>query len=228
MPAQASDPSAALRLADTHLYTAKAAFHAQHRGGRGGRGGRGDIARAQVPVALANRLPALSDHLDRVVGVAVTCAEEFGLPADQVLTIEPAAQLHDIGKVAIPAAILAKRGDLTDEEQEFMRRHSLIGERLLRGSASLDQVAAMVRTVQERWDGGGYPDQLTGDSIPIGARIIAVANAFCAMTTDRAHAPARSTADALTEIDRCAGTQFDPAVVAVVAEVVTRAPLVPA
>jgi two-component system, cell cycle response regulator len=82
--------------------------------------------------------------------------------------------------------------------------------------------------MQERWDGGGYPDQLAGDSIPVGSRIIAVADAFCAMTTDRPQAPARSTADALIELDRCAGTQFDPAVVAVTAEVVTRAPFVAA
>jgi diguanylate cyclase (GGDEF)-like protein len=215
VPTDADDANGAVRLADNRLYNAKAAFHGRHR----------SAAPAPLPDLLGQRLPELGEHLDRVAQLAAACAERLGLSADDVASIERAAQLHDIGKVAVPAGILAKRGDLTEEEHEFVRRHSLIGERLLSGDDSLEQVAAIVRATQERWDGTGYPDQLADRSIPIGSRIIAVADAFCAMTADRPHTPARSAEAALTELNRCAGTQFDPAVVATVAAVVASAPV---
>jgi len=216
VPAEAGDATAAMRLADTQLYAAKSTHYARRRGV-------GDAsATAPSTRSTSAQMPDLGDRLDRVASLAVACARQLGLPAEEVGHIERAAQLHDIGKVAVPAAILSKREDLTAEEQEFLRHHSVIGERLLSGDESLEQAAAMVRAMQERWDGAGYPDQLAGDSIPVGARIIAVADAFCAMTTDRVRAPARTPAEALAELDRCSGTQFDPTVVAAVAEVVTR------
>jgi diguanylate cyclase (GGDEF)-like protein len=219
VPAEANEASTALRIADTNLYAEKAALYA------GRRSNRRDATQAPLPQLLGQRLPELGSHLDRVAALAVACAHRIGLPADQIRSIERAAHLHDIGKAAVPAAILDKRGDLTDEEQQFMRHHSTIGARLLSGDDSLDQAAAMIGAMQERWDGTGYPDQRAEDTIPIGARIIAVADAFCAMTTDRPHAPARTDEEALAELNRCSGTQFDPTVVAAVAESVDFAPL---
>ena len=121
--------------------------------------------------------------------------------------------MHDLGKVAIPASIVMKAGPLSDEEWEFMRGHSIIGERILAGVPSLEDVASMVRSSHERWDGQGYPDRLAGEQIPIGARIIFVADAFCAMTEDRPYAVARSVESTRRELLACSGAQFDPAVV---------------
>jgi diguanylate cyclase (GGDEF)-like protein len=221
VPEEASDPSAALRLADTRLYAAKAIVHAGDRGSVA-RAGADDGLESTLARMIGQRYPGLGTHLDRVTHLAVACADALALPAEQILSIERAAQLYDIGKVALPAAILTKNGALTEEEDEFMRRHSVIGERLLTGIDNLAPVAAIVRATHERWDGDGYPDQLSGDDIPIGARIIAVADAFCSMTSDRDRAPARSITEALAELDRRAGRQFDPGVVAVISDIVRR------
>jgi two-component system cell cycle response regulator len=123
--------------------------------------------------------------------------------------------LHDTGKLAIPESILNKPGPLTGDEWDFIRRHTVIGERVPALVPALRRAAALVRSSHERWDGTGYPDGLAGDQIPVGARIVAVADAFSAMTEDRPHAAARSVDDALAELLACSGTQFDPAVVAV-------------
>lgn len=163
----------------------------------------------------------VAPELDQTAQLAVTCAETLNLPADQVRDIERAAQLHDIGKAAVPAAILAEQGALTEGEQRFIRRYTSIGERLLTNIEELEPVAAIVRGSQERWDGGGYPDQLVGENLPVLSRVIAVATAFTAMTTDRPHAAARTVEDALAELRRCSGTQFDPTVVAAFTDAVT-------
>jgi diguanylate cyclase (GGDEF)-like protein len=223
VPTEAADPSAALRLADTRLYAAKAVVHAQrHVAWRQAEAGAGPAPGVQLTLArlIEQQYPGLGSHMDRVTHLAVRCADELGLPADQIVSIERAAQLYDIGKVALPAAILTKGGALTDDEEEFMRRHSVIGERLLTGIDDLAPVAAVVRATHERWDGEGYPDKLAGEDIPVGARIIAVVDAFCAMTADRPGAPSRAVDDALAELDRGAGRQFDPEIVAVVAHLV--------
>jgi HD-GYP domain-containing protein (c-di-GMP phosphodiesterase class II) len=162
---------------------------------------------------LDERHPGLGSHLEEVASLAVACAEALELAPDDIRLIEQAAELHDIGKVGIPSEILTKQGPLTDEESAFMRRHSVIGERILAGTPSLDPVAALVRASHERWDGSGYPDSLAGEAIPLGARIILVADAFCAMTQDRPYAAARSVESARQELRACSGTQFDPAVV---------------
>jgi len=115
--------------------------------------------------------------------------------------------------VAIPDAIMNKPGPLDTEEWAFMKRHTLIGERIVAAAPALAAVAHLVRCSHERVDGGGYPDGLAGDEIPFGARIVAVCDAFDAMISDRAYRERRSEIDALAELRRCAGTQFDPAIV---------------
>ena len=125
-----------------------------------------------------------------------------------------AAELHDVGKMAVPDEILHKPGPLTHEEWTFIRRHPLVGERILSAAPALLPVAKIVRATHEHWDGSGYPDGVAGDEIPLGARIVSVCDAFDAMITHRAYSPARSVDEALAELRACAGTQFDPAVVA--------------
>jgi HD-GYP domain-containing protein (c-di-GMP phosphodiesterase class II) len=127
--------------------------------------------------------------------------------------VKLAAELHDVGKVAIPDAILNKPGPLNEDEWAFMRRHTLIGERIVAAAPALCGVAKLVRASHERWDGGGYPDGIAGENIPLGARIVAVCDAYDAIVADRPYRGARSSAAALAELRRCAGTQFDPAVV---------------
>jgi HD-GYP domain-containing protein (c-di-GMP phosphodiesterase class II) len=143
----------------------------------------------------------------------VATAHALGLGADEVERVRHATELRDIGKVAVPDAILAKPGPLRPEEWEFVRRHPVIGERIIDGAPALHRVGALVRSSHERWDGGGYPDRLAGGDIPLGARIVAVADAFAAMTSRRPYRPARSADEAIAELRACAGSQFDPEVV---------------
>jgi HD-GYP domain-containing protein (c-di-GMP phosphodiesterase class II) len=134
-----------------------------------------------------------------------------------------AAALHDVGKVAIPDAILDKPGPLDEAEWEFMRTHTLIGERILAEAPSLTEASKIVRSSHERHDGTGYPDGLAGDAIPLAARIIAVCDSFDAMTSNRPYRTAMSMEGALSELYNCSGTQFDPVVVKAFAKVI-RAP----
>jgi HD-GYP domain-containing protein (c-di-GMP phosphodiesterase class II) len=115
--------------------------------------------------------------------------------------------------VAVPDSILTKQGPLDSEEWEFIRRHTIIGERIISAAPALLRVAMLVRHSHERWDGGGYPDGLAGAEIPLGARIVAVADAFDAMTSPRPYSLPRTPEAALDELRRCAGSQFDPDVV---------------
>jgi HD-GYP domain-containing protein (c-di-GMP phosphodiesterase class II) len=124
-----------------------------------------------------------------------------------------AAQLHDIGKAAVPDAILSKPGKLDPHEWAFIERHTLVGERILAAAPALAPVAVIVRSSHENWDGTGYPDRLAGERIPLGARIIRVCDSFDAMTSERPYAPAVSPELALAELEQCAGRQFDPGVV---------------
>ncbi len=203
VPEEAGDPSAALRLADTRMYAAKSAAHPSPEQGMLG---------ALIRM-LDERHPGLGSHVEHVASLAAACAEALGLSGPDIESVERAGELHDIGKVAIPTEILTKRGPLNDEEWDFMRGHSIIGERILAGIPSLELVASMVRSSHERWDGDGYPDRLAGEEIPLGARIIFVADAFCAMTEQRPYAAARSVEDSRRELRACSGAQFDPAVV---------------
>jgi putative nucleotidyltransferase with HDIG domain len=160
------------------------------------------------------------EHSDDVVLITQAIGERMGMAGEDAETLLAAAQLHDIGKACIPKRILEKPGRLTDEEWELMRQHTIVGQRILSSVAELEEVGRLVRHSHERWDGGGYPDGLSGAEIPLGSRIIFCADAFHAIRSDRPYRPGRSADEALAEVKRCAGSQFDPDVVQDLVEVV--------
>ena len=203
LPAEAHTTEEALHLADRRMYAAKEARPSSA----------GLQTRTVLLKVLSEREPDLHEHSSDVMALARGVARRLGLPAEQRDIIARAAELHDIGKMAIPDAILNKPGPLDDREWRFMRRHTIIGEDILNVAPALQPVAALVRASHERWDGKGYPDGMAGDAIPQGARIVAVCDAFSAMVQARPYKTGRSVAEAVAEIKRCAGTNFDPAVV---------------
>ena len=152
-----------------------------------------------------------------LVELAARVALRLGLEAEQIELTRLAGSLHDLGKLAIPEEILRKPGELTDSERLVLERHPQIGFRML-DSLGVDPVADIVLHHHERWDGAGYPNGLRGEDIPLAARIIFVADAYDAITSDRVYSPRRSSSVALVELERCAGTQFDPAIVSAFAE----------
>ena len=162
---------------------------------------------------LREHQPALHQHLRQVGRLAGWLGRSLNLTPDQLHEVRYAAELHDIGKAAIPGTILNKPGPLNDEEWKLILRHTLAGERILSASPALLPVAKIVRSCQERWDGTGYPDGLSGEEIPFGSRIVYVCDAFDAMTSNRPYYRARGAEDALAELERGAGSQFDPRVV---------------
>jgi diguanylate cyclase (GGDEF)-like protein len=198
-----SDPADALRDADRDMY-------AEKNGRRASAGGQSTAVLLRV---LAERNPDLGEHVDGVAALAQEIALDLGMPDEQRTAVWQAAVLHDIGKAAVPDAILNKPGPLDEHEWRFMHRHTIIGERILQAAPALGAAAPLVRSSHERFDGSGYPDGLIGGDIPIGARIIAVCDAYDAMVSDRPYRRALSQADAIGELERCAGTQFDPVVV---------------
>jgi diguanylate cyclase (GGDEF)-like protein len=203
LPADARTPDAALQLVDQRMY-------AQKESGR-------SSARAQskdvLLQALVERSPHLGPHLRDVADLAARTAEQLGLDDQDIDRIHTAGELHDIGKVAIPDAILDKPGPLDEAEWEYIKGHSAVGERIVSAAPALASVAPLVRSVHERLDGGGYPDGLTGTEIPIGARVLAVCDSYAAMTTDRPYRATMEQAAATAELRRCAGSQFDREVV---------------
>lgn len=200
IPDEAASADAALRLADERMYADK------------GRTQRSPV-RDVLMQLLTERTPGLHDHSSGVMAVTAGVASRFGLDSDCLDETLRAAELHDIGKLAIPDAILNKPGPLDDEEWVFMKQHPVIGQRILDAATALAPVGLIVRSSHERWDGGGYPDGLAGEAIPLGARIISACDAYDAMVSERCYQAARSHDDALEELRRNAGTQFDPAVV---------------
>lgn len=140
-------------------------------------------------------------------------ARLLGEPDLSIQRIWLAATLHDVGKTAIPEAVLNKPGPLNPQEWEFMHRHTIIGERIVLAAPALANTAPLIRSSHERIDGEGYPDGLRGDEIPLGSRIISVCDAFDAMTTKRSYSEASTTQAAMAELKRCSGTQFDPQVI---------------
>jgi diguanylate cyclase (GGDEF)-like protein len=201
---EASDASGALQLADRRLYGEKGQRHRA-------------VAREQVRDVLlqvvVEREPELRAHIDDVAGLAHAVGRRLSLSTTELDDVLRAAEFHDIGKVAIPDAILHKPAPLDEDEWTFMRQHTIIGERMLDVAPALATVATLVRWSHERWDGTGYPDRLAGEEIPLGARIVAVCDAFHAMTSDRPYSRGMQIAAALTELRRAAGSQFDPMVV---------------
>ena len=155
-------------------------------------------------------------HTERVGRAAELVAQALGHDADFKWTIRRAAPLHDVGKIGIPDQILLKPSGLTPEELAVMKTHTTIGGRILCHSRApvLRMATTIAFTHHERWDGAGYPAQIKGEEIPLVGRIVAVVDAFDAMTHDRPYRPAGSIAQALAELERCSGAQFDPAVVA--------------
>ena len=203
VPEDAATVGEILGVADQRLYVQKAA----------GRHSTTQQSAAVLLSALEARSPDLAPHLDGVARRSVAVGEEMGLTRPQIEALRHAARLHDVGKVAIPDAILVKPHALDSDEWDFMRRHTLIGERILKAAPALEQVAHVVRSTHESFDGSGYPDGLAGAEIPLAARIILVCDAFDAMTGQRPYREAVTPDEAVTELERCVGSQFDPDVV---------------
>jgi diguanylate cyclase (GGDEF)-like protein/PAS domain S-box-containing protein len=152
-------------------------------------------------------------HSQRVADLVLQLALALGLPASEAQMIALASRLHDVGKVAIPDAVLQKPARLTEEEWELIHTHPLVGAEVVSRIPALRPLAPVIRAHHERWDGQGYPDHLKGEAIPLGARILTVVDAYVAMTVDRPYQHACAPAAALAELHRCAGSQFDPHVV---------------
>ena len=217
-----------LRLADTALHWAKEQGKGRARAWRGETGEpagalaaarttNGDVSRYRAAEGLAKAVDARDaqrgGHSERVAALAARLATRLGADEETVELTRLAGTLHDLGELGVPEEILRKPEPLTEAERTALERQSQIGSRMLE-SLGVDSVAAWVRHHHERWDGTGYPDGLAGEEIPLGSRIVLVADAFDAMTSDSVHRPARSTGEALAELQGGAGTQFDPAVVA--------------
>lgn len=159
--------------------------------------------------ALQKKDSQLYQHSQRVLSLTLRLARVLDLADKEVMDIALAAFLHDIGKIAIDDGILQKRARLTPDEYAIVQQHSIYGARLLERHPSLHQLSPLILHHHERWDGQGYPFGLTGTTIPQGARIIAIADAFEAMTAHRQYQPQRKPREALEELHRYAGTQFD-------------------
>jgi diguanylate cyclase (GGDEF)-like protein len=202
LPDETADTTEALKIVDRRMYRDK-----------GGDRRLGAEGRGVLLGVLEARDTVLAEHTNEVVRLARAIAER--LPRDVSLdAVVTAAQMHDIGKVAIPDSILMKPGPLDATEWEIVRQHTVVGERIVGRVHGLEPIADAVRASHERWDGLGYPDGLAGEAIPLVARIVAVADAYAAMTTgDRPYRPALEPAEAKAELRRCAGEQFDPEVV---------------
>jgi diguanylate cyclase (GGDEF)-like protein len=201
IPMEAATAEHALHLADQRMYAQKVDTLSASR----------QSADVLLQV-ISERSDRLDEHAGSVGALAGRLAGRLGLTDAEQARIQLAARLHDIGKTAIPDSLLDKRGPLSEEEWVFMRRHTLIGERIVRAAPSLAATGDLIRSSHERVDGSGYPDQLRGDEIPIGSRIIAVCDAYDAMTSTRAYRAAMTSVDALDELERQAGAQFDPEV----------------
>jgi two-component system cell cycle response regulator len=213
IPVEVTTPTDALRVADRRMYAKK--------------GRRADSARSQTRGVLLRMLherePDLERQLDGVARLAAAFGKALSLDAEEQDVLVRAAELHDIGKVAIPDEILHKEQDLSTEEWELVRKHTIIGQRILDAAPALGPVASVVRATHERWDGEGYPDRTVGREISLGARIIFICDAYNAMTEGRAYRPPLSSKQAMEELRRGAGAQFDPDLVRTFCEQVVPA-----
>ena len=205
LPDEAADASHALGVADERLYAQK-------------RSRRDDSDRTMHVLleALTTREPEFQAHVEGVASLSVEIGRRLGLGAAELDDLFRASQLYDLGKLAVPDEILRKRGPLDEREWEFIRQHTVVGERILRASPALKDVSPLVRSSHENWDGSGYPDGLVGEDIPLASRIIRVCDAFTAMTAARPYRDALTETDALAELEDGAGTEYDPTVARVV------------
>jgi len=180
----------------------------------------------QMVLALAQAVDARDartrSHSEHMATLTDSLAEAMGLPKEEANDIRWAALLHDIGKIGMPDSILSKPGPLTEPEWTLIREHPIVGERILLPVERMRAVAKIVRHHQEKWDGSGYPDGLQGDAIPLGARVLAIIDAYSAITEKRPYKGACSRAEAMAELKRCAGTQFDPRVTEIFCELLDR------
>ena len=200
----------AMRAADQRLYAGK-------------QSSRASASRQSTDVllsVLAERHPGFGEHSSGVATLALLTAGQLGLDAVESRIVGLAAELHDVGKMAIPDAILDKRAQLDDDESAFMQRHTVIGERIVAAAPALMSIAPLVRSSHERVDGRGYPDGLSGAEIPLASRIVAVCDAFDAMVSGRHYRDPVARAEATAELRRCSGTQFDASVVEALSAVV--------
>jgi two-component system, cell cycle response regulator len=209
LPADADTAAEALRLADHRMYALK----------HGRRATKGE-AREVLLAVLGEREPDLERHMHDVAELARQVGTRMGLDAEDLDVVVRAAELHDIGKVAVPDAILHKPGPLDEAEWAYIRQHTIVGERIVGAAEALRPVGRVVRASHERWDGGGYPDGLAGEGIPLGARIVFACDAWDAMTCDRGYSGALSAEAAAEELRTNAGTQFDAEVVVALLAVV--------
>ena len=211
LPDETAEAAEALHLADQRLYAQKYQSHLRN----------GQPHRALIQ-ALYEREPGLEDHITTVTRLSLAVAHELDLDKPALEELELAAQLHDIGKLAIPDATLTKPGPLDEQERGLIEQHTLIGQRILSASPAFGRIALIVRASHERWDGTGYPDGLAGEQIPLAARIIAVCDTYSAITTPRAYRAQLSSEHALAEIASHSGTQFDPAIVQLLEQAFAR------
>jgi two-component system cell cycle response regulator len=212
LPEEASGAADALHLADRRMYENKTRL----------RSSAGHQSADVLLAILQERNPDLGGHVNGVAGLAVAVGERLPISQVELENLRQAAALHDIGKMAVPDAILNKPGPLDDSEWDLMRQHTIVGERVLVAAPSLEPVGAIVRATHERWDGTGYPDAKAGEDIPLGARIIFVCDAFDAMVTDRPYGRPRTVEQAIEELRRNAGSQFDPDVVDALVAVIAQ------
>jgi len=206
VPTEAHTASEALQLADRRMYVEKGSALGGH------------DSREVLLRALAERDRALGEHTSVVADYAAAFASELGLHGAEAKLVRAAAELHDVGKLALPETILAKPAALDEAEWKLVRQHTLVGERIIGAADGLEDVARTVRSTHERWDGAGYPDGLGGEQIPLPARIVAICDAYDAMTSDRPYRPALTSAEAVAELRRSAGGQFDPTLTEVFVE----------
>jgi len=200
LPEEASSPSDVLATADLRMYAFK-------------REGRPSAARQTTDALIRvqfERSPLLGPHVSDVAEVAEAVGVRLGLPEHRLQRLRETAELHDVGKMAIPDEVLNKPDALTPDEWLLIREHTIVGERIVSAAPALSEVAKLVRSTHEHFDGAGYPDALAGDEIPLESRIVNAADAFCAMTQKRPYREAKSVEGALDEMGRCAGRQFDP------------------
>jgi two-component system cell cycle response regulator len=212
IPAEGLEASEALRVADRRLYAEK----------NSGRISALAQSKSVLLRAVGEWDAALSARGQAVAALAAATARELDLDDETIERVAAAGELHDIGKIAIPRPLLTKAGALDADEWEFLRRHTLIGERIVSGAPALVGVAKLIRSSHERWDGRGYPDALAADEIPLGAQIVFISDAFAAMTSERPYAPALSEHAARDELRRGRGGQFSPVVVDAFLRAVTQ------
>jgi two-component system, cell cycle response regulator len=204
LPHETRDSIIALQLADERLYAQKGSRQGTSTGQQIG---------GVLLQALHESEPDLSHHMREVAALSHAVGRRLQLSNEALDELTRAAELHDVGKMAIPDAVWNQPGALGEKDLELVRQHTIVAERILSVAPPMRGVARLVRASHERYDGQGYPDRLTGDEIPLGARIITVCDAFEAMIADRCYRAPLPVSEALTELRRCAGTQFDPIVV---------------